>query len=85
MKSSEMCQSCGMPLAKDPQHGGTNADGSKNEKYCSYCYQQGKFSFEGTVKEFQAHCRQKMVEGGHSRFVAWLFTLAIPRLERWKK
>lgn len=84
MKSTEMCQSCGMPLKKDPQGGGTNADGSRNSKYCSYCYQQGNFTFEGDLKDFQEHCRTKMVEGGHSRFIAWLFTRGMKRLERWK-
>ena len=38
-----MCQSCGMPLSKDPKNGGTNKDGSKSDKYCSYCYKDGKF------------------------------------------
>lgn len=79
-----MCQSCGMPLSKDPNAGGTNADGSKNEKYCSYCYQNGEFTFKGTVTEFQEHCRAKMKEGGHSAFLAWLFSRGLKRLERWK-
>ena len=35
------CQSCGMPLTKDVL--GTNADGTKNEDYCMYCYKDGKF------------------------------------------
>ena len=26
----KICQSCGMPLDKDPNKGGTNSDGSKN-------------------------------------------------------
>ncbi len=39
------CQSCGMPMAaaKDEEYG-TNADGSKNDEYCSYCYQKGAFT-----------------------------------------
>jgi len=84
MNSKQMCQSCGMPLNKDPKGGGTNADGSINEKYCSYCYQNGSFTFEGTVTEFQEHCRQKMKEGGHSPIMAWLFSRGLKRLERWK-
>ena len=43
----KICQSCGMPLDKDPNKGGTNSDGSKSEKYCSYCFQNGKFTDEG--------------------------------------
>lgn len=37
------CQSCGMPLDKDPQHGGTEKDGSKSKLYCSLCYKDGAF------------------------------------------
>ena len=42
-KTFKNCQSCGMPLKKDPQTGGTNADGSKSTMYCSYCYDRGAF------------------------------------------
>jgi len=38
------CQSCGMPLARDEQGGGTEADGSRSAEYCSHCYQDGKFT-----------------------------------------
>ena len=40
-KEMKFCQSCGMPLTDDVL--GTNADGSKNEEYCMYCYKDGKF------------------------------------------
>ena len=83
-KMSKFCKSCGMPMKQDPQGGGTNADGSVNTDYCSYCYLDGAFKFNGTVKEFQEFCRQKMVEGGHSKFMAWLFTRGMKRLDRWK-
>ena len=73
-----------MPMDKDPQGGGTNADGTKNEAYCSYCYAGGAFTFEGTAAEMQEHCRQIMIGQGMSRFLAWLFTRGIPRLDRWK-
>jgi len=36
---NKFCQSCGMPMKQDPQGDGTNADGSINTFYCSYCYQ----------------------------------------------
>jgi hypothetical protein len=73
-----------MPMSKDPQSGGTNADGNRNETYCSYCYQNGAFTFNGTVTEFQEFCRTKMVENGQSKFMAWLFTRGMKRLVRWK-
>ena len=82
----QICQSCGMPMNKDPQGGGTNADGSKSTKYCSYCYQNGKLQGENmTVKEFQEFCRKKMIEGGSPKFLAWLFTRGMNKLERWNK
>ena len=82
-KENKFCQSCGIPLAKAPAKG-TNADGSLNDNYCSYCYQNGVFTVEYTVKEFQEHCRQKMIEGGHNKFLAWLYTRGMRRLGRWK-
>jgi hypothetical protein len=84
MSSKPMCQSCGIPLHKDPKGGGTNADGSKSEKFCGYCYENGDFLFKGTVTEFQEHCRTEMIKGNHSRFTAWLFSRGLKRLERWK-
>ncbi len=82
---NQLCQSCGMPLNRDPKGGGSNADGSVSGVYCSYCYEMGEFTYKGTnVKEFQDFCRQKMIEGGHNRFTAWLFTRGMRRLKRWK-
>lgn len=74
-----------MPMSRDPQGGGTNADGTVNKTYCSYCYQNGAFTFNGAVDEFQEFCREKMIEGGHNRFIAWLFTRSMKRLPRWKQ
>ncbi len=34
-KKYKNCQSCGIPMKKDPELGGTNADDSKSLKYCS--------------------------------------------------
>ncbi len=83
---SKFCQSCGMPLNKDPAGGGTNADGSRSELYCSYCYQDGAFmNPDMDVKEFQAFCVAQMKKQGMPGFIAWLFTRGIPKLQRWKK
>lgn len=80
-----ICQSCGMPLSKDPQEGGSNTNGSKNPKYCGYCYQNGTFTYNtDDVKEFQEHCRRMMIESGYNKFAAWLFSRGMKRLERWK-
>jgi hypothetical protein len=81
----KFCQSCGMPLNKDPQNGGTNSDGSKSTEYCSYCYQDGSFLSPEitTAQEMQRFCIGKMKETGMSKFMAWLFTRNIPKLKRW--
>ncbi|MDR1671470.1 MAG: zinc ribbon domain-containing protein [Alistipes sp.] len=81
---SKMCESCGMPMSKDPQGGGTNADGTRNPDYCSYCRADGRFTFEGTLPEFREICRKAMIENGMSKFMAWLFTRGMGRLPRWK-
>lgn len=81
----KFCQSCGMPLEKDPGRGGTDKNGSKSDKYCSYCFVDGSFSSPeiDTAKKMQKFCIQKMKEQGMNGIVAWLFTRNIPRLERW--
>ncbi len=82
---NKTCQSCGMPLKRDEKGGGTNADGSKSDLYCSFCYQNGEFLYKGNdVLAFQDYCKEKMIEGGHSRFASWLFTRGMKRLGRWK-
>ena len=79
------CQSCGMPLKKDEKGGGTNADGSKSTMYCSYCYEQGIFTWpDVTVDQMKKRVKGKLKEMGFPGLIAWLFTLNIPRLERWK-
>ena len=52
----QFCQSCGMPLNEHVL--GTNADGSKSEDYCIYCYKDGKFLQECTMDEMIEHCAQ---------------------------
>jgi len=83
--SYKNCQSCGMPLKKDPQGGGTESDGSKSMAYCSRCYQAGAFiNPQMTITEMQALVKGKLQEMGFPGFVASFFTKGIPKLERWK-
>jgi hypothetical protein len=80
------CQSCSMPLKKDPGEGGTNSDGTKSTMYCSYCYQNGAFTGpDMSTEEMQKLCIEKLKEMGFPRPLGWLFTRNIPKLERWKK
>ncbi len=79
------CQSCGMPMNRDPKGGGTEADGSHSETYCSICYADGAFRHpDVTVAEFQAHCVDALASKGMPRIMAWAFTRGIPKLDRWK-
>ena len=45
----KICQCCAMPI--DETTFGTEADGSKNEEYCQYCYADGHFTKECTMDE----------------------------------
>jgi len=84
-KISKNCQSCGMPLRKDENGGGTHADGSKSTMYCSRCYENGKFTQPDiTVDGMKTLVKGKLKEMGFPGFAAWFFTSGIPRLERWK-
>ncbi|MEP3276359.1 MAG: zinc ribbon domain-containing protein [Stappiaceae bacterium] len=79
-----MCQSCGMPIKKDPQKGGTEADGSRSSTYCSLCYRDGRFIHpDFSVSEMQAYCVTQLKKKGMPGIMAWLFTRGIPKLDRW--
>jgi hypothetical protein len=60
-----------MPLAKD-----TGVSGS--DKYCSFCFQNGKLVYEGNnVNEFKKMSYEKMVAGGMNKLKAKFFTWMI--------
>lgn len=83
----KLCQSCGMPLDKDPNNGGTNADKSKSNMYCSYCYKDGKFldegiSLQGKIeKNVQIAIKRMNIPENEARRMA---ENLLPKLERWK-
>lgn len=81
----KFCQSCGMPMEKDPNHGGSNADGTKNNRYCSLCYEQGKFRDDfQSADEMISLVKEKLGEMGYGSLKKWFFTSHIPKLDRWK-
>jgi hypothetical protein len=85
-KPHKNCQSCGMPMKRDANGGGTNADGSKSTAYCSHCYVGGQFTRPDiTAAGMQELVKGKLVQVGIPRFLTGLFTRGIPKLERWKK
>ena len=88
-KKMKFCQSCGMPLTADVL--GTNADGSKNEEYCIYCYKDGAFTGDFTMEEMAEFCAQfvdeynKNTEQNLSREEYKQMLLQYyPNLKRWK-
>lgn len=87
MNTYNRCQSCGYPLKRDTQGGGTERDGSRSAKYCSMCYANGTFLTPpqiNTAAKMQRFCMQQMKRAGYSAIMAWLATRSIPHLERWK-
>lgn len=82
-----ICQSCGMPLQQETDYG-TNADGSKNEDYCCYCYQKGHFSSTESMEEMVESCIPHCLGGNpynsedEARKAMMEF---FPQLKRWKE
>ena len=79
-----------MPL--NDENRGTNADGNKNEDYCMYCYQNGKFTNDCTMDEMIEFCAQfvdevnknmpkPMTKDEYKDMMRQYF----PMLKRWKK
>lgn len=85
-KAYKNCQSCGMPLKKDDQGGGTNKDGSRSTMYCSKCYVKGEFRNPeiDSAEKMQVFVKGKLKEMGIPGFIAGFFTKRIPKLERWR-
>ena len=87
----QFCQSCGMP--KDtPELFGTNADGSKNEDYCTYCFKDGKFTQDVTMDEMIDVCLEHLDEfnkDSEKKVTAdeakTMMKEYFPTLKRWKK
>lgn len=75
-----------MPMKRDEQGGGTNADGSKSLMYCSKCYQNGAFMLpDFSAPQMQELVKGKLREMGFPGFIAGFFTRGIPQLERWRQ
>lgn len=85
MSTYKNCQSCGMPLKRDPLGGGSNADGTRSERFCSHCFRDGAFTQpDMSVDQMQARVKAKLKELGFPGFLTPLFTRGIPKLERWR-
>lgn len=81
----KICQSCGMPISSESELG-KNFDGSINQDYCKYCYENGKFIDDVGMEEYIEMCSQFGAQAGMTNdqmreFCQKLF----PTLKRWKK
>lgn len=86
MENMDICQSCGMPM-KDHMDFGTNADGSMNSTYCSYCYQHGDFvEPEICMEDMINKCTYMMTEMNmmSENEARQMNMKLIPMLKRWK-
>lgn len=88
MENTDMkfCQSCAMPMESLDLHG-TNADGSKNEDFCHYCFENGSFTKDETMEEMIETCVPFVSKGNPwpdedtaRKAMRELF----PQLKRWK-
>jgi len=81
-----ICQSCGMPLNKDPKGGGTNVDGSKSDLYCSFCFEDGKFLDEGISLQdkIEKNVRIAMSLQMEEEEARKLAESILPKLKRWR-
>lgn len=87
MENVLICQSCGMPMQEENLFG-KEADGAKNEEYCTYCYQDGAFtaphdtleSMINTCVPFMVEADPKLSpESARAQLEAFL-----PTLKRWQ-
>ena len=84
MMKKRICQSCAMPVPTDDLLG-TNKDGSLNNDYCKYCYQNGEFIDNVTMEEYIDMCSQFGEQAGMTNEEMKKYcTQVFPTLKRWK-
>ena len=83
----EFCQSCGMPMGDTGELYGSEESGSTSTDYCKYCYENGKFTFDGTITEMIEICVPHMVQnnpGMNEQQARQMMKQFLPTLKRWK-
>lgn len=86
MEETFICQSCSMPIEKE-EIIGTNADASKNNDYCIYCYKDGKFTDNcNTLEEYTEYSVQFADQVGMTKEeMREHCQKVLPTLKRWKQ
>lgn len=80
-----VCQSCSMKMREEDR--GRNADGSRNEDYCKFCYPNGRFGKDETMEEMIESCIPFWVGDGEARTpeeAREKMKKLFPTLKRWK-
>ena len=86
----KICQSCAMPMNKEEDFG-TNADGSKNEEYCTHCFQNGDFkkpdlTFEQMLEhQAKVWAQMKNISEEEARKQVEKFVPTLKKLKRWSR
>ena len=78
------CQSCGMPITSG-ELWGKEASGAASQEYCTYCYQEGKYTQPDlTLPQMMDLCVPFMVEQGMDEASARkILEDFLPKLKRW--
>jgi len=78
-----ICQCCGMPL--DDSIISREADGSRNENYCKWCYADGKYMYSN-MDDLIEVCVKNMVSAEHpEKEVRDYLRSSLPQLDYWKR
>lgn len=67
-----------MPFTQDT---GTRED----QRYCSYCYQNGQFTYEGDLAGFKKVCYKGMRSMGMNPITSWVLSQMTALAPRWKR
>ncbi len=78
-----VCQCCGMPL--EEAFFSQEPDGTPNEKYCKWCYEDGKFTYS-SIGELEKFLLEHMTsESWPEEQVRAFCKTQLPELEHWKE
>ena len=85
MENAIICQSCGVPMTKSEDFG-TNQDGSKNDEYCTYCFQNGVFTWpDATMEDMIGNLVEMSSQWGVTKEEAEKTAReTLPMLKRWR-
>lgn len=82
MDTKPICQCCGMPLEEELMS--RNADGSINEKYCKWCYADGKFTYDDMDKLLEVCVSHMASDEFPAEQARTYMKNLLPTLEYWK-